>query len=407
MKHLRSYNESDNSFRNYADRVILKELEKSWTPDKNLMEHWSYKYDHKLSNGYVISIIGLKSRSSDTMILYLNVGDKLSMIDYVVEPYNKRNSELRSSEEKDPKAILEWCIKTGEEQSQFYIERESLPTDDELRDAFIELSEDMGYVLTDIKYGYTNEPFVKAKPEFDGKTLFEINEDPYSNRSHRSSDHTKLVMYYEQPRGRGLEVSRDELSKEFSHLKERLNIFGYNVKCNMYLTQTRYYSSEHRPEDFIIVIENTRATNRIENRKVLRNKRRLNESFWKDTPTVDTISDICQDLKDDGYEIDIKQNLSHSRTYEYKNKFYIKGGFITITVSKEEDYLDGYTLVPFSFVKVKETFTRMMNFMKEEGYEYDLCYLKRKMSHESWVSFSGKDDTKHESYQITFYKRST
>lgn len=78
-----------------------------------------------------------------------------------------------------------------------------------------------------------------------------------------------------------------------------------------------------------------------------------NESFWKDTSTVDTIGDICEDLKDDGYEVKVEQNQS-KRTYEYKGRVYIQGGFITITVHR-------YTLVPFSFDKVKETFTIFPN----------------------------------------------
>ena len=379
---------------------ILDELEtdERWISDTNLMDHWAYKYDHTLPNGYVLSIIGMKKeRDGVTMILYINFDDKLNMVDYVIDPYNMLFRWMRREE------ILDWCIKIGEEQSQYFIERETLPTEDELRDTFIELSEDMGYVLESINYGYTNVPFPKPKSEFDGKTLFEVDENPYWNKNHKSSEHTKLVMYYEQPRGRGLEVSMDELKEQFNHLKKRLDIFGYKVKCEMYFTQTRYYSGEHRPEDFIIVIENTRLSNRIRNRQELKTKKRINESI--DTSTIDTINDICEDLRDDGYEVKVEQNTQTKRTYEYKRRFYIQGGFITVTVNKQEDYLDGYTLVPFSFVKVKETFIRMINYMKLEGYDQDLCYYKSKMGGGYWESFSGKDDSKHDSYQITFFKK--
>lgn len=357
---------------------VLDELnsDERWVMDtKNLMDHWAYKYDHTLPNGYVLSIIGMKKdRGGVNMILYINFDNKLDsrhMIDYVIDPYNKSHRDIRSN------SILDWCIKVGEEQSQYFIERETLPTEDELRDIFIELSEDMGYVLRDIKYGYTNVPFVKPKPEFDGKTLFEVDEDPYWNRNHKSSDHPKLVMYYEQPRGTALEVSRDELREQFNHLKKRLDIFGYKVKCEMYLTQTRYYSREHRPEDFIIVIENAKQS-------------KVNESRIE-IPIGDTIGDICDDLKDDGYEVLIEQD-------HYKRTFYIN-----VTVSKEDSTTTKN--IPFSFVLVKETFKRMIDFMKSEGYEYDLCYYKSKMGGGYWERFSGKNDSKHDSYQITFYKK--
>ncbi len=239
---------------------VLEQLssDKRWVTDSDLMEHWIYKYDHTLPNGYVLSIIGLlKDRGQVYMGLYINFDDKLSLVDHVTDPYNKSHIDISYQN------ILDWCIKVGEEQSQYFIERESLPTEDELRDTFIELLEDMGYTLIDIKYGYTNTPFVKSKPEFDGRTLYEVDEDPYWNRSHKSSKHTKLVMYYEQPNGSssgvGLEVSMDELKEQFKHLKKRLDIFGYKVKCNIYFTQIRYYSGKHRPEDFIIVIETAKT----------------------------------------------------------------------------------------------------------------------------------------------------
>lgn len=150
-------------------------------------------------------------------------------------------------------------------------------------------------------------------------------------------------------------------------------------------------NGDHRPENFIIVIENNRQN-------------KLNESA-KDTSAIDTLGDICLELKDEGYNIEIEQDQSN-RKKEYDRRIYIDGGYITVEVSKEESFLDGYTHHPFSFVKVKESFNRMISFMKSDGYDYDLLYLKNKIGITQWERFSGKNDTKHRSYRIIFYKKS-
>ena len=115
---------------------------------------------------------------------------------------------------------------------------------------------------------------------------------------------------------------------------------------------------------------------------------------------LDTLSDICDDLRDDGYSVDIKVRLD---IYSDKN-------IIVVEVDWRGPAFDGvsvdtdYTLRYFSFVKVKEAFDRMDSYMKSEGYNSELELCRQKYSGTQWVKFSGKITDKYKSYRITFQK---
>ena len=61
-------------------------------------------------------------------------------------------------------------------------------------------------------------------------------------------------MVYEQYDSDGTADS-DDIIDYFKHAKERIKLLGYNVKCEMFITSTRYYNGKHRPEEITITME--------------------------------------------------------------------------------------------------------------------------------------------------------
>lgn len=130
---------------------------------------------------------------------------------------------------------------------------------------------------------------------------------------------------------------------------------------------------------------------------------------------LDTLSDICDELRDEGYSVDIGQpyktssHLFVSRD-RFKNIGDKKQNVIVVEVNVRVPVFPGvsvdtdYTLNYFSFVKVKESFDRMDSYMKSEGYKSELELCRQKMGGVTWEKFSGKNTDKHKSYRINFFK---
>jgi hypothetical protein len=125
---------------------------------------------------------------------------------------------------------------------------------------------------------------------------------------------------------------------------------------------------------------------------------------------VDVLSDICDDLRDDGYSVDIGQPYKNFKTIIDDNYISAKQNTIVVEVDWRGPVFDGvsietdYTLRYFSFVKVKEVFDRMDKYMRSEGYNSELELCRQKYSGIQWVKFSGKITDKHKSYRIKFFK---
>lgn len=132
---------------------------------------------------------------------------------------------------------------------------------------------------------------------------------------------------------------------------------------------------------------------------------------------VDVLSDICDDLRDDGYVVNITQPFRETdwfKKVEFKDRLTSPGSDPMNTTVVEVDFrgpaFDGvsietdYTLRYFSFVKVKEVFDRMDKYMRSEGYNSELELCRQKYSGVQWVKFGGKITDKHKAYRIKFQK---
>lgn len=117
---------------------------------------------------------------------------------------------------------------------------------------------------------------------------------------------------------------------------------------------------------------------------------------------ITILSDICDEIRDDGYEVTIDQPYLDPKSSFWFKKVPDKNAII-VEVNLPEDYLDGITLRPFSFTRVKEAFDRMDAYMKGEGWKSELLFFKSKMGGGSWVPFAGKNTEKHGNYRIKFF----
>lgn len=116
---------------------------------------------------------------------------------------------------------------------------------------------------------------------------------------------------------------------------------------------------------------------------------------------MDTLSDICDELRDEGYSVDIGHPCI-SRAHRISNDSIIVEVGLRVPafdgVSIDTDYKLNY----FSFVKVKDVFDRMDVYMKSEGWDSELQLCRQKMSGQVWDRFSGKVTDKHKGYRIIF-----
>lgn len=168
------------------DWDIVSELRKSskWSevvPDR---DHIACQFEYPLNDEVKAVIIGLdKVNGLDpikgriiSLNLYLKYDNGLYYTDSVTQPYNRNHSSYRHTNSD----IVKWCELVAKDQLQYFTEREKLPTDNELKDIFAEITDDMGYLLDDIKYGYMNA----GTPKYNGTNVYDYDEDPFFTKSH-------------------------------------------------------------------------------------------------------------------------------------------------------------------------------------------------------------------------------
>lgn len=63
------------------------------------------------------------------------------------------------------------------------------------------------------------------------------------------------MVYYRTKSTPEIDDELDKLKSEVESLNKRIAAFDYNCRCAFYPTSTRYFRGEHRPEQFIILIE--------------------------------------------------------------------------------------------------------------------------------------------------------
>lgn len=244
MKYLKTYNESLDR-RTADEKKLLQELEsdKNWIKGKVLHSDMAYIYEYKLNDKYKIDIIALNKEGGGGQLsinLYF-VDDKSSIIymDSIFNPYNKIIPQGDS--------FTEWCIKMGRKQLDYYKEKDRIPTEHELMDAFIELI-DIGFEIPDnqILYGYTSMDFPRSS----------YDNGAYFNKDHKSDQKFKCVINMNQHNN--LDVTSEDVEREFNDGVSKLkNLFGYNnIDCKLEITDSRYYNGDHRPESMAIIITN-------------------------------------------------------------------------------------------------------------------------------------------------------
>ena len=247
-------------FESYKKEDIVDALSKSeeWEMiEPTDFDHWSYQFEFKIYKDLFISVLGIRSTNSEWSSYTLNLYMKYNgEYDYIcgceyIDAYYVRNvgAITKYFNSRTTKDTLHMIEAIGEYQSEFYKDREKLPTDDELVMLFDYLS-DMGYLLhDDIKYGYIK--LIKDNVV----DLYECNPPVYHKNN---SSRPKIVLYYS--RKENAECVEDEyesLVDEVKSIESKIKIYGYKVKCNVYKTSSRYFNGEHRPENFVITIEST------------------------------------------------------------------------------------------------------------------------------------------------------